>query len=321
MGEKTAISWTNHTFNPWWGCTKISPGCKFCYADKDAERYGWTDAAAKATDGKRFRIWGDDAKRRFFGDSHWDEPLKWNREAEKAGKQAYVFCASFADVLEDRPDLVEPRARLCRLIERTPWLIWQLVTKRPENWSKLMPLEWAIHARPNVWLIATVETQEYAERLIHVAQANVVVRGISYEPALGPVNFRRIEYVPNGIVGNTCFYDAFTGWVTHLTGRQRIPAMDWAIIGGESGAEAEARKFDLAWGRRVQDDADQAYIEYRHRVYLFWKQLGVHAEEDFAPLPKIGRKNEDMKFWAADIQRQEFPPGMPVELKMEQQTL
>lgn len=69
MGEKTGITWTDHTFNPWWGCVEVSPGCDHCYARTDAKRYGHD-------------VWGKDAGRRFFGDKHWNQPRQWNRQAE-----------------------------------------------------------------------------------------------------------------------------------------------------------------------------------------------------------------------------------------------
>jgi protein gp37 len=95
MGKETAISWTHHTFNPWWGCQRVSPGCTNCYAETFDKRIG----------GKH---WGPTAPRRFFGPKHWAEPLKWARAAAKAGERHRVFCASMADVFEDRPELIEP---------------------------------------------------------------------------------------------------------------------------------------------------------------------------------------------------------------------
>jgi len=92
MAIETGISWTQHTFNIAWGCTKCSPGCKNCYADQLARRYGHD-------------VFGPQKPRRTFGDKHWREPLKWNRQAEKAGVQRKVFCSSMADVFEDHPRL------------------------------------------------------------------------------------------------------------------------------------------------------------------------------------------------------------------------
>lgn len=70
MSENSAIDWTHHTFNTWWGCTKVSPACARCYAETWAKRYRWP-------------VWGQHAERRFFGDTHWDAPLAWNRAAER----------------------------------------------------------------------------------------------------------------------------------------------------------------------------------------------------------------------------------------------
>ena len=107
MGKDTEIGWTDHSWNPWWGCTKVSPGCANCYAEKFSKRVG-------------HRVWGDQAPRRFLGDKHWAQPLKWNAAAAKAGERHRVFCASMADVFEDRDDLAESRISLILLIEDTP---------------------------------------------------------------------------------------------------------------------------------------------------------------------------------------------------------
>src|SRR5262245_39758568 len=123
MGKTTAISWAHHTFNPWWGCVEVSPACDFCYARTWAARRGHA-------------VWGKDAPRRFFGDNLWRQPLAWNRAAARAGERRRVFCASMADVLEQRSDAVgermeAERSRLWGLIRATPYLDWLLLSKRP----------------------------------------------------------------------------------------------------------------------------------------------------------------------------------------------
>ncbi len=229
MGAKTGISWTDHTFNPWWGCVRVSPGCEHCYAETFSKRVGEA-------------VWGVDAERRFFGDKHWNEPKKWNREAEKAGERARVFCASMADVFEDRPDLVAEREKLWTLIHCTPWLDWQLLTKRPENIRRMLPPSWGT-GWPNVWLGVTGEDQEWADRrLRELLTIDAVVRFVSYEPALGPVNF-----------------------TPHLGG------LDWIIIGGESGNKA--RPFNLNWARDVIEQCAHA------GVACFMKQFGKEPYE------------------------------------------
>src|SRR5688572_457301 len=110
MGANSAIEWTDNTFNPWWGCQRVSPGCEHCYAETFDRR----------VHGRGNEHWGPSADRRFFGDKHWAEPRKWNREAEESGVRQRVFCASMADVFEDRRDLDDQRARLWDLIRETP---------------------------------------------------------------------------------------------------------------------------------------------------------------------------------------------------------
>ena len=92
MAETTAIEWTDATINFWHGCTKVGPPCDHCYAETWAKRTGNS-------------VWGADAPRRFFGDKHWNEPRKWNARAQREGRTHRVFCASMADVFEDRRDL------------------------------------------------------------------------------------------------------------------------------------------------------------------------------------------------------------------------
>jgi protein gp37 len=127
MSDVTAIEWTDHTFNPWWGCSRVSPACRFCYADRDAQRYG-------------HQVWRRHGPRRMLSEANWQRPLRWNRDAERAGIPAKVFCASMADVFEDHPDVAAPRERLWGVIETTPWLIWQLLSKRPENIARMVPV-------------------------------------------------------------------------------------------------------------------------------------------------------------------------------------
>lgn len=230
MAKKTKISWADATFNPWWGCTKVSAGCDSCYAETFSKRVGEN-------------VWGPTAKRRFFGDKHWNEPRRWRDKAKASGESFRVFCASMADICEDRPDLIWPRMRLMGLIQDTPELTWILLTKRPENFNRLFdwrergthrPLLWP----KNVWAMATVENQEQAEKRIpQLWNVAATVRGISYEPALGPLNLK--------------FSPAY---------------IDWVICGGESGIRA--RPMSLDWARSVRDQCR------RDNIAFFMKQLG-----------------------------------------------
>lgn len=245
MGEQTAIAWTDHTFNPWMGCTKVSPACDHCYAEALGKRTGRVQ-------------WGDDAERVVTSDAYWRNPLKWDAQAADAGMSARVFCASMADVFEDRPELIEPRRRLFDLIERTPHLTWQLLTKRPENVMRLAPQWWTYPdgGRPgslwpaHVWVGTTIEDQQRAnERIPHLARVPAPVRFVSCEPVLGPIDLREPWIVPE-----------------HAPMGDGIDFIDWVICGGESGGHH--RPLDLEHARSLRDQCREA------RVAFFFKQVG-----------------------------------------------
>src|SRR3990172_1427349 len=129
--ENSQIEWTDHTFNPWWGCEKVSAGCKNCYAETLDNRYH-----------KANPHWGPYSSRKYMSNNYWAQPLKWNDQARKSGVKKKVFCASMADVFEDNIIVTSQRYKLWDIIEKTPNLIWQLLTKRPENIMKFIPYSW-----------------------------------------------------------------------------------------------------------------------------------------------------------------------------------
>lgn len=203
MGQETIIAWTNHTFNVAWGCSKISPGCKNCYADTLSSRYGCD-------------VWGADKPRRVFGPKHWTDPVLWNNIAERRGLRERVFTSSMCDVFEDHPTIAHEREKLWRLIRATPWLDWQILTKRADRIADNLPHDWPL---PNVWLGVSIENNDYAWRADHLRKIEAAVRFVSYEPALGRLD--KLDL--NGI--------------------------DWVIYGGESGQNY--REHDLAWPRQM----------------------------------------------------------------------
>jgi protein gp37 len=177
MAKDSGIEWTHHTFNPWWGCVKLSPACAHCYAQSLSKRVGMD-------------LWGGKAPRRFFSEQHWREPLKWNAEAERLGLRARVFCASMADVFEPRPDLDPWREKLWELIESTPQLDWLLLTKRPGQLKHVYP--WAKHPKENVWLGTTAENQKWADRRVErLLGVEAKVRFLSCEPLLSAIDLTR----------------------------------------------------------------------------------------------------------------------------------
>lgn len=177
--EKTIIAWTNHTFNIAWGCVKVSPGCKNCYADTLSARYGHD-------------VWGPNKPRRVMSDKYWREPLKWNEAAGKLGERHKVFTSSMCDILEDHPTITQQRERLWDLIRATPNLDWQLLTKRPHRYLEALPKDWN-EGWHNVWIGTSIESDAYADRAEYIKEIPAVVRFISYEPALGPLPSLKLE--------------------------------------------------------------------------------------------------------------------------------
>ncbi len=167
MGEQTEISWADATFNPWIGCTKVSPACDDCYAARDNERRGWVEGWGAGVPRRRTKTWGD--------------PVRWDRKAAATGYRPRVFCASLADVFDNEvPD--EWRADLWQLIRATQNLRWMLVTKRIGNAAKMLPADWPM---PHVGLISTIVTQEEWDRdWPKLARTPAAWRGISMEPLL-----------------------------------------------------------------------------------------------------------------------------------------
>lgn len=205
MGEKTGIAWTDHTFNPWIGCAKVAPECAHCYAEGYGQRFGVA--------------WGPQGTRRRTSESNWKEPLRWDRAARRDGVRRRVFCASLADVFEDRADLLTWRRDLFALIDRCHNLDWLLLTKRPENVHDMVP------AWPrNAWLGASAGTNATLTRalpdLIDVPGPRV--RFLSAEPLLERIH---IPYL----------------------GEPRV--IDWVIVGGESGPRA--RPCSVEWIRSI----------------------------------------------------------------------
>ncbi|NKE43418.1 phage Gp37/Gp68 family protein [Roseomonas frigidaquae] len=309
MGENSAIEWCEHTFNPWFGCTKVSPGCDHCYAE------------ALAT--KRLGVaWGPHAERRFAAESTWKLPHRWNRAAAKTGQRARVFCASLADVFDNQADAAWLLV-LMETIRTTPNLDWLLLTKRPQQiiprlraacidaekptltrWDTQSAKAWidgwlAGDAPRNVWLGTTAENQAEADRRIpHLLAAPAAKRFLSCEPLLGPVDLSGWLPGDNGCqgcddgdgYGNRCASsdiprDEQCPWnravqtiVEHGPADEdgapaavtsHVETIDWVISGGESGPGA--RPSHPEWHRSLRDQCAAAGLPF------FFKQWGEWA--------------------------------------------
>jgi protein gp37 len=229
MSENTNIAWTDHTFNCWWGCTKVSPGCDNCYAEAFDKRVGGSH-------------WGKGQPRRTFGEKYWAEPLKWDRDAEKAGTRHLVFCASMADVMDDEAPEGE-REKLWTLIDQTPNLIWQLLTKRPQRYERYLPAKFRFG---NVWLGTTAENQEFYNLRWPLLAAACdkwnLTSFVSYEPALGPLTMTDFPIWPR-----------------------------WIIFGGESGNNR--RPAQEVWLRDLKKEIDT----FMPWCSLFVKQMSART--------------------------------------------
>ena len=188
MGAVTKIEWCHHTFNPWWGCTQVSPLCDHCYAMMLDVR--WFKRAH----------WGPGAARRYFNVEYWAQPLEWDRRGSVASTRRRVFCASMADVFDNDADPAV-RDRLWGLIRQTPNLDWLLLTKRIGNASKMLPSDWG-EGYPNVWLIVSVDQTALDRDAPKLAAIPAVVHGLSIEPQLAPVHLgdfaSLLQWVING---------------------------------------------------------------------------------------------------------------------------
>lgn len=311
MGQDTKIQWCDHTFNPWRGCTKISPGCAHCYADAQSKRNPGV-----------LGIWGDNGTRVVASEAKWREVVKWARQALKDGIRRKVFCASMADVFEDWKGTltnsdgtqavkvtdfgIEPaglgsaRASLATTIQATDVLDWLLLTKRPENAAEMLASMFRTYdsARwpQNIWLGTTVENQEQADRRIPILlNTPAPLRWLSMEPLLGPVDlsdYLKASWMPDRIVKPGSVPVEY----------MPVVGVDWVIVGGESGSKA--RPCDLDWIRWIVDQC-------RNRsVPVFVKQLGtVWARENGATNSHGGDPDE----WPEDLRIREFPEPIATE--------
>ena len=276
MGADSSIEWTDATFNPWMGCTKVSAACKHCYAETMMDhRYGKVK-------------WGPKGSRVRTSAANWRKPLMWNRKAKSEGRRMRVFCASLADVFEGAdtmpaeswPVVEHARADLWALIESTPWLDWLLLTKRPENVRMMVPMRWTEPDVPtrdgrvllsgwpaNVWIGTTVEDQAAAdERIPHLLRVPAKVRFLSCEPLLGPVALNRATVIDPNPISEPVEYVP------------PLALLSWVICGAESLNKREGRKMELSWVRSLRDQCADAGVQF------FLKQAGVGGRVLAEPL-------------------------------------
>lgn len=267
MAENSKIEWTDHTFNPWTGCTKVSPACDLCYAEAWSKRAG-------AKVGK----WGPGMPRVRTTPANWRQPLKWNAQAQAEGRRFRVFCASLADVFDNEVD-PQWRADLFDLIAATPHLDWLLLTKRIGNVGNMLPVPFDFDRHfPNVWLGATICNQKEADRDIpKLLAVPAAKRFLSIEPLLGPVSLRWLPAFPEN-APTTAQHPS--GNTNHLDGLRRL---DWVIVGGESGHGARPMHPD--WARSLRDQCAEAGVPFMFKQWGEWEiasEANGHFDSDMA---------------------------------------
>jgi protein gp37 len=235
----TRIEWCDFSWNPWSGCSKVSPGCAHCYAETWAERFAGS------------RAWPNG-----FGLTMRPHLFDWplTKRADPAlGRAARIFVNSMSDVfLEEVGE--EAIQRVFDVMVRAPWHDFLILTKRHERMLELAPrLPWP----PNVWMGVSVENRRFVHRAQALLEVPAAIRFISAEPLLGPLDgLGRVLAKLNG-PGNGS--------------RTWRPAISWVIVGGESGPGA--RPMDLDWARAIRDDC------HTLQVAFFLKQLGGHPNK------------------------------------------
>lgn len=307
MSENTKIEWCDHTFNPWTGCMKVSPGCDRCYAE------GWSKRA-----GAKVGKWGAGAPRVRTTAANWKLPMKWEAGAEAFraahGRRQRVFCASLADVFDNEVD-PQWRADILRLVDQTPNLDWLLLTKRIGNANVMLDQAEMIvcgsiwtnyRPRPNIWLGATVVNQEEADRDIPKLLATPArVRFLSMEPLLGPVDLRfptktwapdRCNHCCNGDRCDTPgHHERARCPYCRGTGRQKI--LEWVITGGESGPGA--RPAHPRWFRSVAKQCRAAGVPFLFKQWGEWAPYDRGRQDGWLlatpysldePISKFGKK-------------------------------
>lgn len=239
MAGDTLISWADMTFNPWIGCTRVSPACDGCYAAHLMEtrmgRAVWGGPGIGAGTRDRTSV------------ANWRKPVAWDRKARAEGKRPFVFCSSLADVFDNEVPH-EWRADLFALIHDTPNLIWLLLTKRPQNIVKLFD---AISDDRDAWpknaaIGTTVEDQKRADMnvpalLVATTELQPAFAFLSCEPLLGPITVPMIAHI------------------------------DWVITGGETDqGQHKARPTHPDWFRSLRDQCAAAGVAYHHKQNGEW---------------------------------------------------
>jgi len=245
MGQRSAIEWTESTWNPWMGCEKVSPGCAHCYMYREQRQYGHDPDVIRRS------------KTKFYDPLRWAEPR-------------LVFTCSWSDWFHPAADRWRDEA--WEIVQATPHLTYQILTKRPEFVEERLPVDWG-DGYANVWLGVSVENSRFTWRAQVLRELPAVVRFVSAEPLLGSL-----------------FSDEGKRQVLDLTD------IDWLIVGGESGPGA--RRMKLEWALELSEACNMWATAF------FMKQLGTVAARE---LQARDRKGGDIGVFPPELRRREMP--------------
>lgn len=283
MAKDTKIGWADHTVNFWWGCTKYSEGCKFCYAEVIANRWGKD-------------IFGP-TKERERKKAGWKDIIKFDKQARSEGKMITVFVESMSDFLEDHPDLPEMRKEAIPLLENLTNTHVLMLTKRIENAERFLP-DWFKEWPEHIWLGTSVENQANANKRIPLLlEVPARIKWLSVEPMLGPISIE--EHLPPfdrfcELRGHDKVTDDITEPCIQCGFEFDRNYVDWVVCGGESGPQA--RPFNISWARDLFSQCEIANVPF------FMKQLGSN------PIGINSKgKGEDLEDLPEELRVRQFP--------------
>lgn len=286
--KNSSIQWCTHTYNPWEGCTKVAPECKFCYAEILVDkRFG------------RAR-WGKGKPRRRMSANYLKQPIAWNSQAEKDGTRPKVFCLSLGDWLDDEVS-IEWLADLLKLIHETPHLDWLLLTKRPENFfvrvlhAGMLLMGYRDGQTENSPSAFAEATEDTIESILGWSKGETFPANVWMGVSAGADQVAALE-IPATVRFLSCEP------MLHALDTTRAAGFDWIIFGGESGANA--RLLDVDW---IRDG-----IEFcrKHDIAPFVKQMGanVRGREIDKWVTRLKDSHAgDMAEWPDELRIREFP--------------
>lgn len=255
MSYQSDIEWTEATWNPVTGCTKVSPGCKNCYAETFAERF-------RGVPGHPFEQ-GFDLK---LWSARLELPLAWKEPRT-------IFVNSMSDLFhKDVPDSFIDK--VFDTMARAHWHSFQLLTKRPERFAEWAlgryygpgssPARGRLRWPANVWAGTSIETQEYVDRLTFLLEVPADIRFVSLEPLLGTIALRKAQ----------------------------LRRLKWVIVGGESGHRG--RPMDPEWARSLRDQCVAAEVPFFFKQWGVHDAEGTRRTKKAAGRVLDGRTWDEM---------------------------